>query len=49
MEITVYPTSKQLHVRHEKARKKRKVEHGFRGKVKKFILDRISKDESKDI
>ena len=45
----MYPTSKQLHARHEKARKKRKVEHGFRGKVKKFILDRLSKNEIKDI
>lgn len=45
----MYPTSKQLHARHEKARKKRKVEHGFRGKVKKFILDCISKDEMKNI
>lgn len=44
----MYPTSKQLHARHEKARKKRKVEHGFRGKIKKFIMDRLSKKEIDD-
>ena len=41
--------SKKLHRRYEKARKKMKSEHGFRGKVKKFILDRLSKDDLKDI
>ena len=49
MEVTMYPTSKQLHARHEKARKKMKSERGFRGKVKKFILDCISKDEMKKL
>lgn len=37
--------SKKLHRRYEKARKKMKSEHGYRGKVKKFILDRLSKKE----
>lgn len=41
--------SKKLHQRYEKARKKMKSERGFRGKVKKFILDRLSKDNLKDI
>lgn len=40
--------SKKLHRRYEKARKKMKVEYGFRGKVKKFILDRLSKNEIKN-
>jgi hypothetical protein len=44
----MFLTSKKLHARHEKARKKRKVEHGFRGKVKKFIRDRLSKKEIDD-
>ena len=44
----MYPTGKQLHARHEKARKKRKAEHGFRGKLKKFILDRLSRKEIDD-
>ena len=43
-----YMTSKKLDVRHEKARKKRKSAAGFRGKVKKFILDRLSKKEIDD-
>ena len=45
----MYPTSKELHRRYEKARKKMKSERGFRGKVKKFILDCLSKDEMKKL
>lgn len=41
----LYPTNKQLHARFEKARKKRKSDRGFRGRVKKFILDRLVKKE----
>jgi hypothetical protein len=41
-------TKQQFLKRYEKARKKRKVEHGFRGKVKKFILDLLSKKEIAD-
>lgn len=44
----MFPTSKQLHRRYEKARKKMKSYRGFRGKVKKFILDRLKKNEIKD-
>jgi hypothetical protein len=41
-------TKQQFLKRYEKARKKRKVEYGFRGKVKKFILDLLSKKEIAD-
>ena len=40
--------SKKLHRRYEKARKKMKSERGFRGKIKKFILDRLPKKEIDD-
>jgi hypothetical protein len=43
-----YMTNKKLDARYEKARKKRKSVLGFRGKVKKFILDRLSKKEIDD-
>lgn len=38
-------SNEKLYRRYEKARKKRKSERGIRGKVKKFILDRIIKKE----
>lgn len=40
--------SKKLHKRYEKARKKMKSERGYRGKVKKFVLDRLRKKEITD-
>jgi hypothetical protein len=41
----VFMTSKKLYARFEKARKKQKSDRGFRGRVKKFILERLSKKE----
>jgi hypothetical protein len=36
-------TKQQFLKRYEKARKKRKEQRGIRGKVKKFLLEQLSK------
>jgi hypothetical protein len=45
----MYPTNKDLHNRFEKARKKMKSDRGYRGKVKKFIVDALSRNELKEV